>query len=60
MTEKLEERSLELVRAVGRKFKISYSGDNILEQTVRFINEFELERKEPVSNYFEVLERLVE
>lgn len=61
LTDRLEERSIELVRAVGRKFKIVYTGDNILEQTIRFINEFEFERKEsPASNYFEVLERLVE
>lgn len=32
---------MELVRAVGKKFKISYTSDNILEQTIRFINEFE-------------------
>jgi|JI6StandDraft_1071083.scaffolds.fasta_scaffold12199_10 hypothetical protein len=36
---------MELVRVVGRKFKISYTAANVLEQTIRFVNEFEPERK---------------
>jgi hypothetical protein len=30
---------MEVIKAVSRKFKISYLGDNIIEQTVKFINE---------------------